>query len=1085
MAQDMNAKTGLYIPNGGGGSGDYLRSGMLEGKTDGKINGIPYLDSPGPAKKVYDLSPSAVLHANHDADRTHLIETAYDEYETDVLCRTVVTTPTDKNISDVNEGRSVFLNGFDIVIRVVEVSRKEVISLKPVTYRIDVNHGGYYWTILRNYKQIRQLFVILYYYDERLRERSQKIPDRLPENASVEEITAHAYAMEDMLKTILNDPLRREHLAAVRFLEVTWMSFSDGPRQGHKKHKEVILKKMGCGIRDDLHVSCNHDNFACKILSHWKERWLILRDTCYLLLRPKTNEIAAVFMFDQRTKIEDLKTRPRAIKLRHNMKDLVFNFSNMFEKNFWIAQMRKLMQTTAAEWTAVDHPHNSFAPARDNVPAKFFINGIEYFAAVADAIEGAKKEIFIGAWWLSPDIFLKRPVTADGEWQIINLLKRVADRGVRIYILLFKESRAASAANSHYTKILLEGHPNIEVMRHPDANVILWTHHEKMVMVDQEMAFAGIDMCWGRWDDHHYRLSDQGPSLQAFMDQNLAQTDKGEVDRDCTCAPTMQSEKCKAKEAHKDRFRRKINASQAVPALRKQIRAHFNHPSFAFGGATFAKFKKAKKKMARGAGIAKRRMGGKTTTTEAEDILKQKAKDDKELLPGLAKKYLWIGNEYVNEKIKGVEQPKTGDPYLDQLERDIHPRLPWRDLGACVWGAPAVDAARNFIQKWNAIKLQKYRFEEEYDFLLPKSRAEVLVDVDALPDNVHSCRVQVLRSASSWSSGLSPNSAPEHSIEQAYYDIILAAKHYIYIENAFFTTIVADHHLVRNRVGDALVMRIERAHKLGETFRVYVILPLQQAMGGTWGTNRAAPLQGVMHYTYQSISRGGYSVLEQLRARGIDPTPYIFFCGLRTHGEISGKLKTEMVYVHSKLLIADDTTTIIGSANINDRSLVGEHDAEIAFLVEDQQFEESRMNGQPYACGKFSGRSRKRLMKICLCLLEDMPAAVSEAEADAIVQDPTCDSFYFDTWIQRAMANEQIFEEVFFPLPTNKVLTFQQVEENLKTAKLAETDPEQAKARLKELRGYVVSYPTEFLRDEDLKPKISQGVGLLPENNWV
>lgn len=67
---------------------------------------------------------------------------------------------------------------------------------------------------------------------------------------------------------------------------------------------------------------------------------------------------------------------------------------------------------------------------------------------------------------------------------------------------------------------------------------------------------------------------------------------------------------------------------------------------------------------------------------------------------------------------------------------------------------------------------------------------------------------------------------------------------------------------------------------------------------------------------------------------------------------------------------------------------------------------------------------------------------------------------------------------MFFPLPTNKVLSFQQVEENLKTPKLAETEPEQAKARLKELRGYVVSYPTEFLRDEDLKPKISQGVGV-------
>ena len=75
-----------------------------------------------------------------------------------------------------------------------------------------------------------------------------------------------------------------------------------------------------------------------------------------------------------------------------------------------------------------------------------------------------------------------------------------------------------------------------------------------------------------------------------------------------------------------------------------------------------------------------------------------------------------------------------------------------------------------------------------------------------------------------------------------------------------------------------------------------------------------------------------------------------------------------MVYVHSKLIIVDDNRTIIGSANINDRSMLGERDAEIAFLVEDQEFEESKMNGQPYACGKFSGRTRKRLMKYRLVL---------------------------------------------------------------------------------------------------------------------
>lgn len=35
-------------------------------------------------------------------------------------------------------------------------------------------------------------------------------------------------------------------------------------------------------------------------------------------------------------------------------------------------------------------------------------------------------------------------------------------------------------------------------------------------------------------------------------------------------------------------------------------------------------------------------------------------------------------------------------------------------------------------------------------------------------------------------------------------------------------------------------------------------------------------------------------------------------CGLRTHGELGGHLVSELIYIHSKLLIADDRTVIIG-----------------------------------------------------------------------------------------------------------------------------------------------------------------------------
>ena len=48
---------------------------------------------------------------------------------------------------------------------------------------------------------------------------------------------------------------------------------------------------------------------------------------------------------------------------------------------------------------------------------------------------------------------------------------------------------------------------------------------------------------------------------------------------------------------------------------------------------------------------------------------------------------------------------------------------------------------------------------------------------------------------------------------------------------------------------------------------------------------------------------------------------------LRTHGVIKGIPVTEIVYVHSKIMLVDDEIAIIGSANINDRSMLGTRDS--------------------------------------------------------------------------------------------------------------------------------------------------------------
>ena len=47
--------------------------------------------------------------------------------------------------------------------------------------------------------------------------------------------------------------------------------------------------------------------------------------------------------------------------------------------------------------------------------------------AVANGIERAQHEIFITDWWLSPEVFLKRPDSGD-KWRLDFLLKRKAVR---------------------------------------------------------------------------------------------------------------------------------------------------------------------------------------------------------------------------------------------------------------------------------------------------------------------------------------------------------------------------------------------------------------------------------------------------------------------------------------------------------------------------------------------------------------------------------------------------------------------------------------------------------------------------------
>ena len=44
---------------------------------------------------------------------------------------------------------------------------------------------------------------------------------------------------------------------------------------------------------------------------------------------------------------------------------------------------------------------------------------------------------------------------------------------------------------------------------------MLWSHHEKIVVVDRRIAFiGGIDLAFGRWDTHNHCCVDNYPDLK-------------------------------------------------------------------------------------------------------------------------------------------------------------------------------------------------------------------------------------------------------------------------------------------------------------------------------------------------------------------------------------------------------------------------------------------------------------------------------------------------------------------------------------------------------------------------------------------
>ena len=379
------------------------------------------------------------------------------------------------------------------------------------------------------------------------------------------------------------------------------------------------------------------------------------------------------------------------------------------------------------------------------------------------------------------------------------------------------------------------------------------------------------------------------------------------------------------------------------------------------------------------------------------------------------------------------------------------------------------------------------------EFLMPKNIEEKsnnklennIVNVKYFTEGIKS-NVQVLRSSCDWSAGIKK----EDSILQAYIKLIRESEHCIYIENQFFVSRPYDDedanncpetlsNVVKNTIAYEIRQRILRAYKEKKKFRVIIFIPLLPGFAGD--PDQSGTLQIILKYTYASICRNyGTSIIEKLSEKmGDDWKKYIGFYSLRNHDLVRDVPTTEIIYIHSKLMIVDDKHVIIGSANINDRSMLGSRDSEFCVLIQEKLNESKyRIDGKKTPAADFAHNFRTSLLAEHLGLEPD----------DNILFDPLSDELW-EKLNSTAKKNTEIYRELWNCYPDDNMKKFTDLEEVKKINKFNEKEMNELKnlynIKKVDIKGHIVEVPLHFLEGEVLGIKFFSKENIVPENNYT
>jgi phospholipase D1/2 len=715
---------------------------------------------------------------------------------------------------------------------------------------------------------------------------------------------------------------------------------------------------------------------------------------------------------------------------------------------------------------------------------------------------------------------LRRPAYFNQEWRLDMILKRAAERGVQIYVTVYKEVQQALTCNSAHTKHALRGlcpegtpgHGNIHIQRHPDHNLFenlgdmtfYWAHHEKFIVIDYDLAFiGGLDMCYGRWDVRHHVLADVHPSgvqNEIWPGQDF---NNNRIMDFHTVKDWMNNE------LNKTDFGRMPWHDVAMGLQGDCVFDIAEHFALRWNHVKRDKYKRDEKTP----WLCMVPRSNKEGTLEDEDLI------------GVQRPKHPMG-DYIEHPLSSMEQKTMGsqgtvhaqivrssDDWSSGILNDQSIQNAYKEV---------IENAEHFVYIENQFFITATG-ENQNPVYNTIGRSIVNACIRAGKEGRKFRVIIIIPAIPGFAGDLRDNAATgTRAIMDYQYKSIWRGEHSICEQIKAAGYDPAQYIFVFNlrafdRINKTPAL-IQQEKESGVTYQELQRAEAEEIMGsgihGYEGENEEREGRDNADTRINDDERqkiidrkrrfeaarknmdaedpihSADSVAEDLMARGgtVSEEPW--------EGEIEDEKHNfvqEELYIHAKLLIVDDRVVICGSSNLNDRSQLGNHDSELSIVMQDTRLMESTMDGKPYQAGYHAATLRRHLWREHLGMIEAQPldgkddpnaqppnVAMNDTysgEEWEFVADPLGDAVW-EKWCAQATVNTNQYRYMFRADPDENIRTWDDYDSFAprKTIKQGHLhDPympaDKVRAELDKIRGHLVWMPTTFLDKEEMAEK--------------